>query len=179
MFRITWQRVPRHNLAPGPGDTARFLFVTRRGKALANRQGLAAYRHASLFPKNLVHPLIAQKVYPAFLRGEYDTAIFQALREVEVAVCEAGGYAQSIVRLCCNRRATHRVPGFFELMIRRSRVRILAGPLDFKGPTPLSRVRNLLEYREFLRIPATSPQDGPVRSPQQQPKTPVLDKMSH
>src|ERR1700728_4711572 len=73
------------------------MLVTRRGKALANRQGLEAYRHASMFPKSVVHPVIVQKVYPAFLRGEYDTAIFQSFREIEVAVREAGGYSQSDV----------------------------------------------------------------------------------
>jgi uncharacterized protein (TIGR02391 family) len=91
-----WVWLEREGLiAPRPGDTARFMFITRRGKALANRQALEAYRHASMFPKNVVHPVIIQKVYPAFLRGEYDTAIFQAFREVEVAVREAGGYSQS------------------------------------------------------------------------------------
>jgi uncharacterized protein (TIGR02391 family) len=84
-------------IAPRPGDTANWAFVTRRGKALANRQGFNSYRHAALLPKNILHPVIAQKVYAAFLRGEYDTAIFQAFREVEVEVREAGGYSQSDV----------------------------------------------------------------------------------
>jgi uncharacterized protein (TIGR02391 family) len=84
-------------IAPRPGDTANWVFVTRRGKALANRQGFDSYRHATLLPKNVLHPVILQKVYPAFLRGEYDTAIFQAFREIEVAVREAGGYSQSDV----------------------------------------------------------------------------------
>jgi uncharacterized protein (TIGR02391 family) len=73
------------------------MFITRRGKKLANRQGLDSYHHASLFPKSVAHSTIAQKVYPAFLRGEYDTAIFQAFREVEVAVREAGGFSPSDV----------------------------------------------------------------------------------
>ncbi len=91
-----WVWLEREGLiAPRPDSTNGFMFVTRRGKRLANREGLAAYRHASLFPKSVVHPAIVQKVYPAFLRGEYDTAIFQAFREVEVAVREAGGYSHN------------------------------------------------------------------------------------
>jgi uncharacterized protein (TIGR02391 family) len=93
-----WVWLEREGLiAPRPGNSANFMFVTRRGKALANRKGLNSYRHANLFPKTVVHPVIVQKVYPAFLRGEYDTAIFQAFREVEVAVRDAGGYSQSDV----------------------------------------------------------------------------------
>src|SRR5579863_3393965 len=81
-----WVWLEREGLiAPRPGSHNGWVVVTRRGKKLANRAGLDSYRHASLFPKSVVHPLIAQKVYPAFLRGEYDTAIFQAYREVEVA----------------------------------------------------------------------------------------------
>jgi uncharacterized protein (TIGR02391 family) len=45
-----------------------------------------------MLPRGQIHPVIASRVYPAFLRGEYDTAVFQAFREVEVAVREAGGY---------------------------------------------------------------------------------------
>ena len=101
-----WVWLEREGLiAPRPGSNNGFMLVTRRGKALANRQGLDSYRHASLFPKNVVHPAIAQKVYPAFLRGEYDTAIFQAFREVEVAVREAGEYSQADVGVSLMRAA--------------------------------------------------------------------------
>src|SRR5260370_38940796 len=59
-----WVWLEREGLiAPRPGSTNGFMFVTRRGKALANRQGFDSYRHASLFPKNLVHSLILQNVY--------------------------------------------------------------------------------------------------------------------
>jgi uncharacterized protein (TIGR02391 family) len=68
------------------------FFVTRRGKRLKSRDDLAAYRKANLLPKGQLHPLITSRVYPAFLRGEYDTAIFQAFREIEVAVREAGSF---------------------------------------------------------------------------------------
>jgi uncharacterized protein (TIGR02391 family) len=50
-----------------------------------------------MLPKGQIHPLIASKVYPAFLRGEYDTAIFQAFREVEVAVRNAANSSSGMV----------------------------------------------------------------------------------
>ena len=71
--------------------TGGFFFVSRRGKQITARDDFAAYRKAGLLPKGQLHPLIASKVYPAFMRGEYDTAVFQAFREVEVAVRAAGG----------------------------------------------------------------------------------------
>lgn len=68
------------------------FFLSRRAKRLQSREDFAAYRKASLLPKGQLHPLIAAKVYPAFLRGEYDTAVFQAFREVEIAVRTAGSF---------------------------------------------------------------------------------------
>jgi uncharacterized protein (TIGR02391 family) len=68
------------------------VFITRRGQRLKTREDFAAYRKAGLFPKGQLHPMIASRVYPAFLRGEYDTAVFQAFREVEVSVRVAGKF---------------------------------------------------------------------------------------
>ena len=67
-------------------------FVTRRGQKLKSRADLDAYRKANLLPKGQLHPLIASEVYPAFLRGKYDTAVFEAFREVEVRVRAAGKF---------------------------------------------------------------------------------------
>jgi uncharacterized protein (TIGR02391 family) len=72
--------------------TGGFFFVSWRGKLITSREDFTAYRKAGLLPKAQLHPLIASKVYPAFMRGEYDTAVFQAFREVEVAVRTTGNF---------------------------------------------------------------------------------------
>jgi uncharacterized protein (TIGR02391 family) len=79
----------------GDDDTRAGTFVTRRGQRVKSQEDFAAYRKNNLLPKGQLHPLIASRVYPAFLRGEYDTAIFQAFREVEVAVRTAGAFSAS------------------------------------------------------------------------------------
>lgn len=79
----------------GDDDSRAGTFVTRRGQRVKSRDNFAAYRKANLLPQGQLHPLIASRVYPPFLRGEYDSAIFQAFREVEVAVRTAGGFSDS------------------------------------------------------------------------------------
>jgi hypothetical protein len=37
-------------IAPRPGDTSGWYFITRRGKKIKNREGLAAYRNAVINP---------------------------------------------------------------------------------------------------------------------------------
>ncbi len=69
-----------------------WLFFSRRGKQIKSHEDVASYLKAHMLPKRQIHPLIAGKVYPPFLRGEYDTAIFQAFKEVEVAVRQAGRF---------------------------------------------------------------------------------------
>jgi uncharacterized protein (TIGR02391 family) len=72
---------------------AGLYMISRRGSRLKSREEFESYQKAKLLPKGQLHPLIAARVYPPFLRGEYDTAIFQAFREVEVAVRQAGQFA--------------------------------------------------------------------------------------
>jgi uncharacterized protein (TIGR02391 family) len=82
-----------------------WFFISRRGQRFKTREDLAAYRKVSLLPRTQLHPLIAGRVYPAFLRGEYDTAIFQAFREIEVAVRQASTLPQNLVGVSLMRAA--------------------------------------------------------------------------
>ena len=98
-----WQWLEREGfVASRPTDLARAkdlssrttYFVTRRGQKIETPEALEAYRKANLLPKAQLHPVIAQKVWSIFLQGDYDTAVFQAFKQVEVAVREAGGYTK-------------------------------------------------------------------------------------
>ena len=91
-------------LAPKPG-AASWFFITRRGKQVADPEKLKAYRRGNLLPKERLHPLIAQTVWATFLRGEYDTAVFQAFKELEVRVRESGGFQMTDVGVDLMRKA--------------------------------------------------------------------------
>lgn len=88
-----WVWLEREGLiAPQPGSQGEWVFITGRGRRLKKAADLQAYHRSDLLPRHLLHPVIAQKVWSAFLRGDYDTAVFQAFKEVEVAVRNAGGF---------------------------------------------------------------------------------------
>jgi uncharacterized protein (TIGR02391 family) len=89
-----WNWLVREGLiAPAPGDTGGWHFVTRRGAQLKNRAGVAAYTSSVQLPRAILHPGLLQCCWPAYMRGEYDTAVFQAFRELEVAIRAAGGFS--------------------------------------------------------------------------------------
>lgn len=89
-----WNWLVREGLiASTPGDTYGWHFVTRRGAQLKNRAGVAAYTSSVLLPRAILHPELIKCCWPAFMRGEYDTAVFQAFRELEIAIRAAGGFS--------------------------------------------------------------------------------------
>jgi uncharacterized protein (TIGR02391 family) len=67
-------------------DQDGWLDLSRRAKRAGNRKGVAVYRKTTLLPFAELHPTITSGVYPMFLRGDYDTAVFQAFKEVEISV---------------------------------------------------------------------------------------------
>jgi len=83
-------------LAPTPGNTGGdWMFVTRRGFRLRDRASLEAYKKGHFLPRENLDESLLRKVYPLFIKGDYDTAIFQAYKEVEVRVRTKAGLPDS------------------------------------------------------------------------------------
>lgn len=96
--REAWGWLEREGLIADTHAPAgpREYFITRRGReVVASSEAFAAYRKASLLPADLLHSRIKEKVWATFIRGDHDTAVFQAFKEVEVAVRSAAGLADT------------------------------------------------------------------------------------
>ena len=78
-------------LVPRPGTSGDFMILSRRAKEIGSRTDLEVYRRANLLA-GMLHASIEREAKAAFLRGEYETAIFNAFKEVEVAVRQGGGF---------------------------------------------------------------------------------------
>lgn len=84
---------------------------TRKGEKLKSRVDVQAYRQASLLPKQLLHPMIEEKAWPTFRRGEYDAAVLLAFKAVEVAVRDACEYEDNQLGTDLMRKAFHEEHG--------------------------------------------------------------------
>lgn len=61
------------------------FFVSRAGQEVVQAEDFAAYCLASVFPDGL-DAFIMRAVKPLLVRGDDDTAVFRAFKEVEVRV---------------------------------------------------------------------------------------------
>jgi uncharacterized protein (TIGR02391 family) len=66
--------------------------LSRRAQKFESEAEFARYSVARLLPKEVLHPSIAEKVWMAFMRSDFENAAFQAMKAVEVAVRGAAGY---------------------------------------------------------------------------------------
>jgi uncharacterized protein (TIGR02391 family) len=92
-------------IAADPEQQGEWIFVTRRGKIAASTEGFRAFRSSAVLNKEMLHPKIVEKCWGAFLRGDYDSAVFSAFREVEIRVRELSGLPQDIVGTDLMRKA--------------------------------------------------------------------------
>ncbi len=154
--------VEEHNPA-GPRE----FFITRRGQTIADPDDFAAYRKANLLPKDLLHPTIAQKCWLTFLRGDHDTAVFQAFKEVEVAVRAAGSFADTDLGTDLMRKAFHTDAGpltntSLPMAEREALAHLFAGAIgSYKNPQshrtvaitdPVEAVEMIMLASHLLRI---------------------------
>jgi uncharacterized protein (TIGR02391 family) len=83
------------------------MFVTRRAFEIETAADFANFRKASLVSPNLLHEKIAEVAWPTFIRGKHDTAVFEAFKEVEIAVRSAGEYEARMIGVDLMRNAFH------------------------------------------------------------------------
>jgi uncharacterized protein (TIGR02391 family) len=101
-----WQWLLREGLLlPAPGNTQGHVYVSSRGHAAVTKETFDRYRHAALLPQALLHPSIAATAFSAFLRGEYDIAIFASFRAVEDTVRKLCGLPNQLVGSALMRKA--------------------------------------------------------------------------
>lgn len=93
-----WQWLRIHLLimpVPGINGSNGHAMFSRRGKQLANDDiAFESFRQAAAFPKELLHPAIADAVWIELARRNFDTAVFNAFKAVEEAVRTAGKFGQ-------------------------------------------------------------------------------------
>jgi uncharacterized protein (TIGR02391 family) len=113
MLAAAWVWLEREGmLLPAPGQQdPDWVFVSQRGKALTSKENFEAYRYGQLLPRKALHPSIAASTFALFVRGHYDTVVFEAFRAVEVAVRTAANLSQDLVGASLMRKAFARATG--------------------------------------------------------------------
>ncbi len=92
---VAWRWLERELfIAPQPGNVD-WAFITPRGREVLESQDFEAYKKGHLLPSEGLDPILVRKVKQAFIRGDYDTAIFQAFKEIEVRVRKKAGLSNS------------------------------------------------------------------------------------
>ena len=78
---------------PTNTDPRAWRQMSRRAKRFVDEAEFTDFAIARLLPRDLLNPRIRDKVWGHFVRGEFDVAVHQAMKRVEVTVRDACGWA--------------------------------------------------------------------------------------
>jgi len=93
-----WQWLLKEGLLlPAPSNVAGWVFVGIKGHAAISEEVFERYRRAALLPQSILHSSISATALSAFLRGEYDIAVFASYRAVEDTVRRVCGFPNQLV----------------------------------------------------------------------------------
>jgi uncharacterized protein (TIGR02391 family) len=128
-------------VAPNPDQSsAEARIVTRAGKRAIQQGSLDEILAAERIGLAL-HPRLEGKIRPIFLLGDYETAAFKAMKEVEVRVRELAGLPNELIGVSLMRQAFNPNGGpltdaTHEGGERQARSDLFAGAIgSFKNPT--------------------------------------------
>jgi uncharacterized protein (TIGR02391 family) len=93
-------------LVPASGNSGHgWVAISPRAQAMNNDEDFQRFREAAAFPKTMLHPAIADKVWLSLARGDLSDAVFISFRAVEEAVRKAGGYGPTDAGMALMRKA--------------------------------------------------------------------------
>lgn len=100
-------------LIPEPGTNGNngWMFLSRRAQAILVNGSFKTYARSVAFPKAMLHPSMAEDVWLDIVRGDLETAVFKSFRAVEVAVREAGNFADTDIGITLMRKAFDKTIG--------------------------------------------------------------------
>lgn len=81
--------------------------LSRRALSFENPAEFRQFAAARILTREALHPRIASPVWLAFMRGEFDVAVFQAMKAVEVSVRQAARLPDSLIGVALIREAFH------------------------------------------------------------------------
>lgn len=130
-------------LAPTPNENSNdWVRISRRGQKITSIEDFKQYEHIKLLPKKVLDPVLAQKIWASFIRGDFETAIFSAFKEVEIRLRGAAKLSPKDVGVDLARKAFHPDTGLLtdynnpDRGERQSYSDLFAGALGtFKNPS--------------------------------------------
>jgi uncharacterized protein (TIGR02391 family) len=133
--------------APDTNGQHGWMVLSRDGEAsLKAPDGLDRIRALRSFPKELLHPAIANDAFAALQRGDFSTAVRGAFTAVEVAVRDVGGfthddYGTGLMRDAFNEKTGPLTDRSLPKAERESFAHLFAGAIgSFKNPHSHRRV---------------------------------------
>jgi Protein of unknown function (Hypoth_ymh) len=144
-----------------PGQQSQWYRLTRRAGALPTRADVESFRKGRILPDDLLPPSFSMKVVPIFRRGDYDVAVFQAFKAVEVAVKTASNakgadYSDSDFGVSLMRKAFHPEAGpltdkLVGIAEREATMHLFSGAIGH-ARNPLGHKNVFISAREGARL---------------------------
>lgn len=165
-----WQWLIAQGFLVPIANSGDWVVLSRRALKFQDEQAVAIFSVARMLRKEVLQAPIANTVWGALMRGEFDAAVFQAMKAVEVAVHEALGKPGNLRGVDLMRKAFHAQDGKLtdlttEVGERQSRSDLFAGAIgSFKNPhshrnvtisDPTEAIEAVMLANHLLRIVAS------------------------
>jgi len=92
-------------IAPVYDQNYVYHIVTRRGLAITTAELFKSFLTETSLRREALHPIIRRDAWPLYVREKFDLAIFEAFKQVEIAVRAFGGYKDTDLGVDLMRKA--------------------------------------------------------------------------